>query len=268
MISTIDDIVDGLANSSSFVQIGTAAPVCFANFYYSAWLAAGTPGGGVIPPLYNSNGPYTCASGIPGSLPIPPATNQNYLAAASLSDSVGGDYILADRLWACTIVNPDAGTYVVSTPGTLPERIVDSGRGCLMMLEWYVGGTQTASTWIINYKDESGVDRTTPVSISLGSGSPGFAYLMPHAPGAYGVSQITSIVKTGNATTVTVSVGVTIIKPVLNIPCIGSNINSNTLDWGQTRLTKLHNDGCYMFYRFSAGTVASQISGNLTVIDK
>ncbi len=267
-INTVDDIVDGLANSSSFIQIGAAAPTCFVNFYYSTWLAEGIPGGGEMPPLYDSGGPYTLASGIRGSLPIPPAVNQNYLAAASLSDSLGGDYLLVDRLWACRIVNPDAGTYVVTDPGSLPSRITDNGKDCIMMIEWYVGGSHASNTWVINYKDDNGVERTTPVSISIGTGTPGFSYRMAHAPGAYGVSEITSIVKTGSSTSSSVSIGVTIVKPVLNIPCIGTVINSNTLDWAQTRLTKLDNDGCYMFYRLCAGTAASQIAGNLTVIDK
>ncbi len=271
-VTSVDAIVDGLDNTKQelLLSSGAIVTVTTGNFY-SMWTGStGIPGDGSIPPLYDSGGPYTCFSGTVGALPIMPATNQNYIAGITLSNTVAASYVLADRLWACSFGTISGTTYTITTPGSLPPRITDNGVGCQIWIETFNQvGSIIAGTWQVNYIDSNGVPRTapSPAVVGLANAPAGFMRQIPHAPGAYGVSQITSVVRTGTGGSAGTHIGVTILNPLLCIPCPDATATT-VMEWGKTALPKLHNDGCYMMYRLTTATTASTTWGSITIIDK
>ncbi len=265
-INTIDDVVSGLGNSSQIVVISCVTGAVTNGQYQSLWTgAAGVPGGGdAAPPLYNSGGPYTCSSGTVGALHILPAVNQNYIASMAMANSVVATYVLADRLWSASIGTAAATTYTITTPGSLPTRITDNGVGCQIWIETLVGGTQVAGTYQVNYVDSNGVSRSSAATAGIANPASGLMRQLVHAPGAYGVSQITSVTRTGSQGAAN-TIAVTIMKPILAISAMDV---TEVLDWAETRLVKLSNDGCYMLYKYAPTGTASATWGFITIVDK
>jgi len=271
-VNSVDDIANALGNTNQTIPLATTTALSTAvgaDTFLSMWTAVGIPGNGItLLPNYLSGGPYTCSSGTLGAIPINPGGQQNYLAAMSLVDTVGAAYVLADRLWHCSLFPPvgaGGGTLNITTPGSLPARITDNGVGCQMFIET-VSGTNTlaAASFTITYKDSNNISRTTTAVANAANPAIGYFRHIPHAAGAYGVSQITSVVRTGSWTVGTLAV--VIAKPLLDIPSVTTA--GTTLDWAQTRLPKIHNDACPMMYRYSTVTTAAGMWGSLSVIDK
>ncbi len=267
-INNIDDFINGLANNSKRLIYGTTFSTPEAGVtYHSGWQAVGVPGGGANPPAYNSGGPYTCSSGTVGAMPYINAVNQNYLARFSLTTVSAYVFYLADRLWACSVPgNAGTGVLTVTTPGSMPARITDNGHGCEIWIEQYVAPSPNwgAGNFTVNYLDTAGNPQTISLAV-LVSPNAGHMRQMFHATGAAGVSQITSVQRTGTGTTGTW--GVTVLKRVAELQIISGQPN-RVMDWAEVGLAKIPNDACLMFFTQSTGATAPFIYGTLDIVDK
>lgn len=271
-LNSVDDLVNGLSNTSQNVVLATTTSGAFtpeAGSFVSMWYSLGVPGGGTnLPALFNSGGPYTASSGTVGALTITGATNQNYLAEISLADTEGGSYVIADRVWMARLgTAAGAGTYTITTPGSLPARITDNGKGCQIYIEGMSALTIAANAtngFTVNYLDSNNIARSSTIANAARTTASHFLRLVPHAAGAYGVSQITSVVRVGTWTAGILAV--VIMKPLISIPSVTNA--GITLDWAQTRLFKFHNDACISMYRYSSSSNVTSMWGDLTIIDK
>ncbi len=263
-ISTIDDIVNGIANTKTHIPFSRSfTAVDTAGQFQSGWQATGFPDVGLAPPQFDSGGPYTCTSGTQGALNFSGATNQNWIAGISARATEAGTYYLADRLWSCNM-GFAASTYTVTTPGSLPSRITDNGVGCEMFIEQFTTGGSSTGTWTINYLDESGTPRSSSVAV-ITTPLVGLLRYVPHAAGAHGVSQIVSVVK--SATGTSGSFGITIVKRVAEVH-INAADQGVTMDWAELGLPKLASDSCLFWYSLTTVTTAALLLGTIDLIDK
>ncbi len=263
-ISTIDDIVDGLANHKKHIEFARLfTTVDTAGQYQSGWQATGLPDSGAIPAQYDSGGPYICTSGTVGALPLPNITNQAWLAGLSVTSTVASTVYLADRLWHANM-GFAATTYTITTPGDLPSRITDNGVGCEIFIEQFSTGGSSTGTWTVNYIDSDNQARSSQINV-ITTPLVGLLRYVPHAQGARGVKQITSVVKSNTGTSG--SFGIVIVKRILEIPIPHDSANTK-FDWAQTALAKIPTDACLFFYHLATVTTASTVIGSIDIIDK
>ena len=140
-ITSENDIAAGLsvAQRQQFIK-NFAAPKS-AGAFQSGWLATGTPGAGNTPPVFTAGTGYNCDSTTVGGLAYTNGAVQNYLATLVASITQPGVLIIADRLWSCQgFVAATLTAQAVTTPGSLPARITDSGVGTQLWLEQFAAG--------------------------------------------------------------------------------------------------------------------------------
>lgn len=265
-ITTVDDIVAGLASAQSvdYLRILTAAKA--AGSFQSSWLATGNPGPGVAPPLNTAGSGYTCSSATAGALRYTNGAVQNWLARLAASCTQPGTLILYDRLWAFSFAAPTvAGTITVTTPGTLPARITDNGVDVEAWLESYTAGGASTGTLTLNFTDaNTGAAKTsviTPVS------APVIGQIQPFTVPA-GVSGVRMVQSVANSATMTSGTyGVTLMKPVLRVPVLGAGLGE-VQDWAKTGLQKVPSDACLFWVYLAQNTTAATIIGSVDIIDK
>jgi hypothetical protein len=155
-IATVDDIVAGIANGSSYPFLKALTAPKAVGSWQSGWLAAGYPGAGSAPPAYTAGAGYTCSRTTAGALGQTNASVQNWLAKLSATSTVPATLLIYDRLWSCGGMGFAAGTYTVTTPGSLPARITDSGVGVVAFVEQFVAAGAATGTLTFNYLDTGG----------------------------------------------------------------------------------------------------------------
>jgi hypothetical protein len=266
-ITTVDDIAAGLANSQSvdFIRIMTAAKA--AGSFQSAWMATGNPGAGVAPPVTTAGTGYTCSSATAGANRYANGAVQNWLARLAISCSQPGTIMLYDRLWTCSFAAQTvaATTLTVTTPGSLPVRITDSGADVEAWLESYTVGGASAGTLTLNYLNaNTGAAKAsviTPVT------APVTGQIQPFTVTA-GDSGVRSIVSVVNSATMTSGTyGITLMKPLARIVVQAVGVGQ-TLDWAGTGLAKIPADACIFAVFLAANTTAATIIGTMDIIDK
>lgn len=264
-ITSVDNIAAGLSTAQriNFLK-NITVPKAIGSFQ-SSWLGVGYPGAGATPPAYNGVSPYTCSSATLGAMQYSNASIKNYLARMFMTSVVPGTFILVDRLWACSGMGYAAGTYTITTPGSLPNRITDNGVGCELWVENNNAAAGAASgTLTANYKNpadeaEAGVIPAVVSAPVIGQCQP-----VPLKAGATGVRSLVSVVTSNTWTSGTF--GMMIIKRIVQIEVTQAGIGK-TLDWAALGLPSIPNDACLMLIWQGGAATASQCTGQLSIID-
>lgn len=263
-ITTVDDIAAGLAASAPlpFLKVFSAAKA--AGSLQSGWLAAGRPGAGSAPPAFNAGSGYTADRTTAGALGQVNGATQNWLARINAAASVACTLMIYDRLWSCSGMGFAAGTYTVTTPGSLPARITDSGVGVEAFVEQFVAAGAASGTLTLNYLNTAAAAKSGVISAVVSAPVVGQLQPIPLAVGDTGISQVTSAVT--SATWTSGSFGITLAKLVGAIPLPIAGIGG-ALDWASV-LSKIPADACLMFAIAASTTTAPTINGRVSVIDK
>ncbi len=264
-ITTVDDIAAGLAASKAMQFSKNLAVPKVAGAFVSSWTAAGFPGAGSASPLYTAGSGYTCDKDTPGAIPLTNAVIKNYLAKISASSSQIGTLMLVDRLWSCSGMGFAAGTYTVTTPGSLPARITDNGVSVEAWVENFVAAGSATGTLTLNYKNTVDADSSGVIATVQSAPSAAQLQMIPLQTSDLGVKQITSVVTSNTWTSG--SFGISLIKRIAEIPLpsIGA---SGLLDWAQSALEQVPNDACLMLVWRAFTTQAPQVTGSINLIDK
>lgn len=264
-IATVDDIASGLAAPQrlAYLKILTAAKA--AGAYQSSWLAAGRPGAGSAPPAYTAGSGYACSSATSGAWPYSNGAVQNWLARVSGKATQRGTIILADRLWSCGGMGFAAGTYTVTTPGSLPARITDNGVGVEAWVEQFVAAGAATGSLTLNYLNAAtgaagaGVIGTVVSAPVIGQMQP-----IPWAVGDTGIRSVVSAAH--SATWTSGSFGITLLKRIAEIP-VGTIGVATVQDWAAC-LEAIPADACLFAFWMAEVTTAATIDGMARVIDK
>ena len=106
------------------------------------------------PPAYTAGSGYTCDDTTTGAALLVNSAGgglANRVSRMRLSAAVTGTLRLYDRLWSCSGMGFAAGTYTVTTPGSLPARITDNGVGVQAFVENFVAAGAATGTLTLNY---------------------------------------------------------------------------------------------------------------------
>lgn len=262
-ISTVDDIAAALALAQRRPFYKTLTAPKSAGAFQSGWLAAGLPAAGAASPAYTAGSGYTCDDTKAGALLYTNGAVQNWLMKLSAMASVRGTIIIADRLWSCSGMGFAAGTYTVTTPGSLPARITDAGADAELWVENFVAAGAASGTLTANYLDSAAGSRSGVISAVVSAPVAGQMQPVPMA-NSLGISQLTSVVT--SATWTSGSFGMTILRRLAEVPVnvIGAG---QVFDWAQV-LAPIPADACLQFIWLAETTTAPQISGSLWIGDK
>jgi hypothetical protein len=264
-VTSVNDIAAGLASSQDVRTLKNITALKSNGAFESSWLAPGYPAAGGTAPIYTTGSGYTCSGATTGALPYTNASVVNYIAKVSASSTIAGILYVYDRLWACSGMGFAAGTYTVTTPGTLPARVSDSGASAEIWIEQNVAAGAASGSLTVNYLNSSGSARVGSIAAVVSAPVVGQMQPVPQQGPGRGVSQITSVIN--SATWTSGSWGVTICKYVaaIPIPLAGQGV---ALDWAQVGLPTLVNDMC-LFYVWQGGTTtAPVVMCQIEVIDK
>ena len=264
-ISTVDDIVSGLASKQTQRILKNITAPKGAGAYQSAWLATGIPGAGAASPVYTAGSGYACDKSTTGAIAYTNGAVQNWLAKLSMLCSLVGTLIIADRLWSCSGMGFAASTYTVTTPGNLPARITDSGVGCELWVEQFVVAGSASGTLTCNYQNTTPAAKQGVIAAVVSAPVAGQMQPVPLQAGDLGISQLTSVVN--SATWTSGSWGMTILKRLAEVEIIGANIGK-TLDWALLGLPKIPSDACLMLIYLANAASAAVALGRLEIIDK
>jgi hypothetical protein len=193
------------------------------------------------------------------------ASVKNWLAKWFATSTIAGTAILVDRLWSCSGIPFGAGTYTITTPGSLPARITDYGVGCYVWVEQFVAAGAASGTVTVNYKNPADGDEAGIIPAVVSAPVIGQMQPVPLATGATGVRSIVST--TNSATWTSGSRGLTIVKPLaaISLPLAGIG---NTLGWATLGLPDIPNDACLAVIWQGGAATANQLMGRLEIIDK
>ncbi len=265
-VTGTDDIADGLANSAqriNFFKQFTAPKG--AGAFASSWTAPGFPGAGATPPAYTAGSGYTYSSATPGAIPFTNATLVNWLAMLEAASGLQGSLILVDRLWSCSGIPFGAGSHSITTPGSLPARITDGGVGVEAWVENYVACGTTSGTLTLSYLNTLGAAKSGTMPSVHNSPNAQQMQPIPLAVGDLGISQITSVNKSGSWTSG--SFGLTLLKRIADIPLRVQGA-SYIADWAETALAQVPNNACLSLVWFATSSSAPLVSGSFILIDK
>ncbi len=263
-IATVDDIAAALSSGLqySFLKVLTAAKA--AGAWQGGWLAAGFPGAGSAAPTYTTGSGYTCDRTTNGALGQANGATQNWLARTLAGATQIGTIRIYDRLWSCSGMGFAASTYTVTTPGSLPARITDSGVGVEAWVEQFVAAGAATGTLTLNYLNTAGASKSGVIGTVVSAPVAGQQQPIPRQVGDTGISQVTSAVN--SATWTSGSWGITLRKRIAEIPVNVASV-STLLDWSQC-LNKIPADACLEFIYQAVNTTATTLTGSVTVIDK
>jgi hypothetical protein len=265
-IATVDDIASGLSTAQDLMYQKTFTAPKAAGAFQSGWLAAGFPGAGSASPAYTAGSGYTCSSATAGAISLTNGAVQLWLAKLAMSCTQQGTIIIADRLWSCSGMGFAAGTYTVTTPGSLPARITDNGVEVEAWVEQFVAAGAASGTLTLNYTNaNTGAAKSGVIAAVVSAPVAGQMQPIPLAVGDTGVRQVTSAVT--SATWTSGSFGITLLKRIAEIPVTIANTGA-VYDWAQLGLPKIPNDACLMAFFLANGTTAPVLIGSLDLIDK
>lgn len=264
-ILTVDDIASGLASAQNINYLKVFGTPKAVGTFQSGWMATGTPGAGVASPAYTSGTGYSCDKTLAGSVQFTNAAVQSWISRLSLSSTQPGTLIIADRIWSCSGMGFAAGTYTVTTPGTLPARITDSGVACELWIEQFVSAGSASGTLTANYLNTASAAKSGVIAAVQSSPASGQMQIVPFTAGDLGISQLTSIVT--SATWTSGTFGATILKRIIEIPIVSANIGV-ALDWSLLGLPKIPATACLFAYFLCATATAPTVVGTFDIIDK
>ena len=269
MAITVDNLAAALAAAQRLYLQKTTTAAKSAGAFQSCWLAAGNPGAGSAAPAYTAGSGYTCSSATNGAI-VNYANSAggglvNRIGRAQASAAIAGKLILADRLWSCSGMGFAAGTYTVTTPGSLPARITDNGKGCRLFVENFVASGAATGTLTANYLDSNtGAAQAGVLNPVVSAPVAGQMQSVPLATGSEGLQQLTSVVT--SATWTSGTFGMSIVKVIAAIP-INPGTYSTVMDYAQLALAKIPNDACVQMAWQAMSSAAITLVGEAVVID-
>ena len=265
-ITTVDDIASALSGSQNIDFLKTLTAAKAAGAFQSGWMASGNPGAGSASPAYTAGAGYTCDKSTAGAIRLTNGAVQLYLARLATSITQPGTLILYDRLWSCSGFPFGAGTYAITTPGSLPARISDNGVDVEAWVEQFVAAGAASGTLTFNYTNaNTGAAKAGVIAAVVSAPVTGQLQPIPIVAGDTGVRAPVSVVT--SATWTSGSFGLTLMKPMARIQ-VGVAAAGNQLDWAGTGLARIPADACLMLVYLAANTTAATIIGTMDIIDK
>lgn len=267
MALTVNDIITKLASAQRHEWVKNIPAGKSAGAYVSNWLATGTPGAGANPPAYTAGSGYTCDKTTTGGFNnyTNQTAGQNRLLYAEASAAITGSILICDRLWACQGMGFAAATYTVTTPGSLPGRITDSGVGVEAWCEVYnVAGGAASGTLTLNYVNPAAGNEAGIIPAVVSAPAISQMQKIPLQAGSTGVKQVTSVVT--SATWTSGTWGITLTKPIVTIPIALIGV-AGALDWALAKLAKIPSDACIMTIFQGTATTAGMARGALAIGD-
>lgn len=271
-ITTLDGLVNGLANNASRLVIDKASIAnAVANTQYSLWRATGQPGQGAIPTT-----PAICDKTLTGSMQWPnqtaPATTYwawgalqcaNSAVTMEVHDRVAHMGGLALNSIAAQTVNLD-----LTSGGLNPAaaRIGDANFSDVMWwMEVYSDGGATASNATVNvtYNDTTSGNLTVfAVGGTLRAGRMiPLNGLIPAADSGKYIADINSVTLSAS-TTVAGNFGFTATRHRGPMPLNVAN-RPDSFDWAALGLPEIVNDSCLFFIQNCVTTTTGTVRGNL-----
>jgi hypothetical protein len=230
-----------------------------AGLMQSGWLAAPNPG--IAPVAYNAGSGYTCDNTTTGAIPYTNASSgTNRIVGAQAGATQLCTVLLYDRLWSCSGMGFAAGTYTVTTPGSLPARVTDNGAGCEVFIENFIACGAATGTVTLNYVNAAGAT-VSAILQSISSGP--VAGQLQRFPVLDGIRSVTSVVTSQTWTSGTF--GITIARRLLSIPAAIANIMSFPLTKELTGLVAIPSNACLMIAIHATTTTGPTINGSAVV---
>lgn len=264
-ITTVNDIAAGLASDQRINILKNITAPKGAGAFQSSWLGTGYPGAGVASPTYTAGAGYAADKDTAGAMRLTNAAVKLWLAQLSMSLSLVGTIVIYDRLWSCSGMGFAAGTYTVTTPGSLPARITDNGLGCELWVEQFVVAGAASGTLTANYLNTSGQAKSGVIAAVVSAPVVGQMQPVPLQTGDLGVLQLTSIVT--SATWTSGTFGMTILRRLAAIEFPAANAG-RVLDWAMLGLPDILNNACVCFMFQANAATALVMMGQLRIIDK
>lgn len=221
-ITSMDELVDALANSSERVPMLRAAPSAAISVAspYSLWKSAGM--GGVA----SSNPPTgvgeACSKSTAGALQFtaPGAGESVYLAGMQVGMSDEGLVTLYDRLVHTSGLSGTTLTAQTVNSAALPSR-ASGGAGVEAWFEVYTAIGATARTLTVSYTSQDGTSGRTGTAINATSMKAGEMRPISLQGGDSGVRSVESV--TWSATTGSAGdFGITLLRRVASLPVYGT----------------------------------------------
>lgn len=272
-ITTLDELIDSLANDSSRVVIDKASISNAAvGQFHSLWRATGQPGQGAAPttvavPTYATTGAMNFAQ------QTSPATSyfayldvvtSNSSTTIEIHDRLAHQAGLVGNVATAQTTNLPLDLNSLLATSNLTERIGDSNYSDVQwFLEWYTdtGGTATTITVNVTYNDAT-TGNLTAGSIAATRRA---SYMLPlnglipaAAAGKYirGVNSVTFTATTGTAG----SLGVTATRPRVSLASPLANVKWSA-DWASLPLSEVPNDSCLMIIEIAGSTTTGTVRG-------
>jgi len=264
-ITSVNDIAAGLASDQRINVLKNITAPKGAGAFQSAWLATGYPGAGAASPAYTAGAGYTASKDTAGAMRLTNGAIKLWLAQLAMITSLTGTIIIYDRLWSCSGMGFAAGTYTVTTPGALPARITDSGLGCELWVEQFVGAGVATGTLTANYLNTLGQAKSGVIATVVSTPVVGQMQPVPLQTGDLGISQLTNVVTSQTWTSGTF--GMTILKRIAYSDFLAANVGK-VQDWAMLGLAEILNDACICFMFQAAAATAIVMTGQLSIIDK
>lgn len=266
-ISTVDGLLDALANNNSRLVIDKASMAnAAAGQFFSLWTATGVPGTGTIPT--SAVVPTKATTGAFGfTNQTSPATSYLGWLAVQHSNSAS-NLEIHDRL-ACmgglsgTVTTAQGALSLVTTDPGADRRGNSDYSGVMWWLEVYtaLGATGVNATVNVTYNDDS---TGNLAAIALGA-TPRAGRLYPLVSASAGkfikaVNSVTLSATTGTAG----NFGITATRQRTSVSALLLN-KTETFDWAQLGLPEIPNDSCLMMVMLCGTTSTGIVRGQAKI---
>lgn len=241
-ISTADGLVAALAAAQRFV-LQKASITSVANFYYSLWSTAGTPGAGTLAIGNTTSGviPTDATAGAPVINAFTGA-NTGYLLTFDASLAVAGVLSVYDRLWhAGSFSTAALATTTLSGQPTL-SRVPNSDYSQLeLWLEVNAAGGATATTVTVSYQDGNNTTQTATLDSNLSS-IPTLRMLPFRLANSTGIQKVNSV--TVGGATGTCTFNLVIQRNIVDHTTVSPNVGRPKKNPFDTGMPVLYADSC------------------------
>lgn len=267
-ITSIDQIVAGLATSTRRVPMLKSTQVSAVTSYVSMWLGGGAPAAGVAPTTA-----ATPTNATAGALNIGLANaavgKDLFIARSSITGANNTTpFLFCDRvghMGGLSGIVTTAQTVGVSVNALRGGRVISDLRNVRWWIEIYTAIGATAVTATVTYtRDSDGTSQTTTVSIGSTTGNQ-LSRMLPIFPaGTDVIRSIDSIthVTTGTAGNYGVTATVDLFESPNNLA--GGNV---LLEWTGTGLAEVKDDCCLMGIVIASLATTGNCTGNITIIE-
>lgn len=266
-IVTRDEVVQAMANATTYGVNKASIANMLAGGFASLWRATGTPAQG-SPPTTAA----ICTDALTGSLgtvPTPGAGQRNALLLAQFACSTAGPGVeIVDRLahmggLSGTVTT--AQTVGVSVASLVGTRVRAGYEAVRWWVEIYTDIGTTAATATVTYVDSGGTTRTT--TLTLGGASPAnragrLFPIQPQAATPLPIESVTSLQLSGS-TLVAGNFGVTADVVLSPMAMFGVANYPTVADWAGLGAPTVHEDACLALVQLCTTTSTGTLLGSV-----